>query len=341
MGARIVAATRRLSSARGEEGVSTVLFALILPVLIGMQALTVDATQMFAERRDLQNAADAAALAAAVYLPSTDPAVLTRAVDAAIEYAALNGVTIQPSDVVFSTDVEPNDRVTVNTQSTVSFFFAPVLGPTVGAVGSYGTGQIGVLGGRRGVMPFAVEEQPGGFDYGETFCLKYGSGGGSGNPCRNAAQGNYLALDIDDTGNDSAEVYRTKIVTGSDTIVYAGDTKNIARGNMQGPTMQGTGCQGNDGRISGNTTTFDEVVVENADGTYTVLDWTNPRLVVIPVVDVLSADNVEVLGFAAFFIEQCGSNGSVLGRFIDTVVPGGVWMPFDDSFGSRVVRLVE
>jgi hypothetical protein len=42
-----------------------------------------------------------------------------------------------------------------------------------------------------------------------------------------------------------------------------------------------------------------------------------------------------------FFGGSCGPNGSVIGRFIDTVVPGGEWAAFQPGVGSRMVRIVE
>ena len=60
-----------------------VLFALMLPVLLGLAAMVVDLGNVFVERRSLQKAADAAALAA-----SQDPA---HAPTLAPSYSAANG----------------------------------------------------------------------------------------------------------------------------------------------------------------------------------------------------------------------------------------------------------
>ncbi len=334
--------SRLLRSSQDERGVATVMFALTLPLIIGIQMLTVDASRVFVERRELQNAADAAALAAAQYLPTTDPAVLQLAIDAAITYAAANGVTISAADVEFSTDTTPFDRVTVRTHGNAPFFFASSIGMDMGAVSSLGTAQLGVVGGLIGVMPWGAEEPPGGFVFGETYCLKMGSTG-NGGLCDQHGQGNFHALDIDDTGTSSASEYRDRIVTGSSTVVRAGQLKGVASGNMNGPTQQGTGCAGNSGRITGDSSTFEEVL-EEVDGSYRVLDWSNPRLVIIPRVEFPDPQHALILGFSAFFIEACGSNGAVVGRFIDTVVPGGEWAPYNTSvgaYGLLAVRLVQ
>jgi hypothetical protein len=334
--------SRLLRSSQDERGVATVMFALTLPLIIGIQMLTVDASRVFVERRELQNAADAAALAAAQYLPTTDSALLQAAVDEAIMFAAANGVTISPADVEFSTDTTPFDRVTVRTHGSAPFFFAPSIGLNMGAVSSRGTAQLGVLGGMIGVMPWGAEEPPGGFVFGHTYCLKMGSSG-NGGLCNQHDQGNFHALDIDDTGTSSASEYRERIINGSSTVVRVGQIKGVASGNMNGPTQQGTGCSGNSGRITGDTSTFEEVLEQNGD-TYRVLDWSNPRLVIIPRVEFPDSHQALILGFSAFFIEDCGNNGAVVGRFIDTVVPGGEWAPYNSSvgaYGLLAVRLVQ
>jgi len=332
-------AQRWLRAARSEHGVSTVIFALTLPALLGMQALVLDGTRVFVERRALQNAADSAALAAASFLPSTDPLVLARAEEAAIEYAALNGYTITTNDIAFVSDAVVNDRVVVQTAGEVEFVFAAGFGVNLGAVSSRGSAQIGTVGGLGSVMPWGVEEPDGGFVFGEEYCLKLGSGG-AGGQCSGAREGNFHALDIDETGNSSADYYRDLIRFGSATVIRIGQAKPVNTGNMQGPTQQGTGCSGNNGRITGNNATFEQVI-EVTDEGYQVLDWTNSRLIFIPVVTFPQSHTALVTGFTVFFLEDCGPNGSVTGRFIDTVVPGGEWVAFQPGTGTRAVRIVE
>lgn len=339
---RLRAWLRRMRAASVNEcGTVTVMFALSLPLVMGMQMLVVDGSRVFVERRALQNAADAAALAAAQYLPTTDPSRLALARAEAIDFGAANGVTIAPADIEFTTDTTPFDRVTVRAQGSAPFFFAPGIGINTGAVSSLGTAQLGVVGGLIGVMPWGAVAPAGGFVFGEQYCLKLGSSGGGG-ACDDHDQGNFYALDIDGSGTSSASVYRDLITSGSNTVVRAGQVKDVVSGNMNGPTQQGTGCSGNTGRISGDLSTFDDIVTSDGSS-YRVLDWSSPRLVIIPRVEFPDSQHALVLGFSAFFIESCGSNGAVVGRFIDTVVPGGEWAPYNaavGAFGSLAVRLV-
>ena len=58
----------RLQSTRREKGVIAILIALLLPIMIGFGAFAIDFSYRFLVRSELQNAADATALAAAACL---------------------------------------------------------------------------------------------------------------------------------------------------------------------------------------------------------------------------------------------------------------------------------
>ena len=85
-----------LSTTERQRGQSPGVFAGGLVVLILFAALAFDAGAMLLERRDQQNAADAAAIAGARYLPTK-----TDATDAAAIHRTANGFTDGPAtDVV-------------------------------------------------------------------------------------------------------------------------------------------------------------------------------------------------------------------------------------------------
>ena len=87
------------------------IFAVALLVLLGMVALGIDGSRIYDERREAQNAADHAAIAAAFASctsTSTDNAVLAAAAQAAgLASAAQNGY-----------DDVPTNEVTINVEST-------------------------------------------------------------------------------------------------------------------------------------------------------------------------------------------------------------------------------
>ena len=81
---------------RHESGQMLILFVLALGVLMGMVAMSVDVGMILHERRSLQNAADAAALAGVPELPESPSAAEARALEWAANhgYTSENGATI-------------------------------------------------------------------------------------------------------------------------------------------------------------------------------------------------------------------------------------------------------
>jgi Flp pilus assembly protein TadG len=105
-----------------EAGQSTIMIALALVVLCGVAALVVDTGMAFVQKGQLQNAADAAALAAAHALPNT-----TKAKSDAVIYAEKNG--IEPGHTTATTPYKSDPkRVEVVVTATVNYTFARVLG---------------------------------------------------------------------------------------------------------------------------------------------------------------------------------------------------------------------
>jgi Flp pilus assembly protein TadG len=102
---------------RSESGQVLVIFVLFLPVLIGFGALVIDAGNLYAQKRFVQNAADAAVLAAAQDLPDT-----TAAQAQAQAYVTRNG----GGNVVVSFPEDTKIRVRVT--RSVPTYFAKLFG---------------------------------------------------------------------------------------------------------------------------------------------------------------------------------------------------------------------
>jgi len=127
---------------RNQRGSIMILFALMLPVLLGFFALTVDLARLYLLKVELQNAADAAALAGAQLYP--DQGSCTAAQVEARNVAGQNAVNGELIITTKTTNVEVDCgswsnasfstascdraiRVTIKYEP-VQFFFAPVLG---------------------------------------------------------------------------------------------------------------------------------------------------------------------------------------------------------------------
>ncbi len=105
-----------------EKGQSIILVAISIAMLCGVAALVVDVGTVSVSQGQLQNAADAAALAAARDLPTAATAKTT-----AKTYAGYNGVAA--ADTTATTPYKGNaNRIEVVCQETVNYTFARIIG---------------------------------------------------------------------------------------------------------------------------------------------------------------------------------------------------------------------
>lgn len=112
-----------------EDGVTASIFAVALLVLLGMVALGIDGSRIYDERRQAQNAADHAAIAAA--FAACDGSVVADAIDAGNASAGRNGYDDVPSnEVTIAHDGLTPDvhRYTALIDTTIGTTFAQVIG---------------------------------------------------------------------------------------------------------------------------------------------------------------------------------------------------------------------
>ena len=147
---------RKVHNNNARRGTVVVFTAVSLTVLIGFTALAIDVGYMYAVQADLQEAADAAALAGAQLLPD-DVAAVTEAIDYADYNLPGYGMVLDPSDVeignwdtvakVFAVAGTPVNAVRVQTRraevngNPLSMFFAGVLGVTQADVSATATAR--------------------------------------------------------------------------------------------------------------------------------------------------------------------------------------------------------
>ena len=149
---------------RDERGVVSVLFVILIVVLLGMLALSTDGGLMYVKLRQVRNANDAAALAAAYScatgeiqagLSSLDTANL-RAQDVARLNAA--GATVySPGNVYPSGCTRAAGRVTVHYQATQQMYVAPLVGgPSSGTASADATATWGAAAGATNIAPLML-----------------------------------------------------------------------------------------------------------------------------------------------------------------------------------------
>lgn len=278
-----------------EKGNIAIITALAISVLFGFCALAADLALVYAEKTDLQNAVDAAALAGAQELPSNPES----AYQIALEYASQNGIN---ASVNFDTNYT---EIIVTSSKNVPTFFARILGINSETVTAKAKAMVVPVQTLIGAVPLCVLSQD--FVYGQQYQLK--------NAPPDGQSGWYGALRLDGKG---ASNYEHDLAYGSSQELSVGQIVEVEHGNMSGPTKRGL-----EKRLS-----LDTRIPRN---TFENHDRDAPQIIYLPVVEVLSEKNnsiheVKILGFAAFFVESVSGNGNdsvVTGRFLRTIVFGG------------------
>jgi Flp pilus assembly protein TadG len=161
----------RSRTRRDDAGAVIVWVALTMVVMLGMGALVLDVGQLYAERRELQNGADAAALAVAQDCAGGDCLDEATTADtyaddnahdgnAAVDEVCGSGPGLTPCATP-TADVPASDWVKVTTATPdddkVDFVFAPVLGHDTGTVDATALAAWGAVG-RATTLPLTLSE---------------------------------------------------------------------------------------------------------------------------------------------------------------------------------------
>jgi len=311
---------------KDDKGAIAIIFVLLLAVIIGIAAYVIDEGSLYQKRRSFQTVADSAAFAGVQELPENP----NLAVQKAIEYAALNNLTITSSDVTISTTFVSNDTITIAAiNPNEQLYFAGIFGQNSAAVGANASAVIGSPSEITGVLPWAILQ--GTYTPGMEYNLKYGS--------PDLGPGNFGAVSIDGTG---ASAYRNCIINGCTTPLSIGSWIETEPGNMAGPTDQGT----NDRIYNQPNNQFDtfgqlvEHVGSGVDSVYKLIDH-DSQYIIIQIVSSFpnGRKDIQIVGFAQFIITYF--QGSVIkGTFINFAILDNISdiAPINNS-GLRVIRL--
>ncbi len=272
------------------------LLALLIPVLMGAIALGVDVSIFYFNWGRLQNAADAAALAGAGYLPGNT----AQAVATARTYAGLNGVA---NSEITSVIVAPNSQsITVSLKRTVPYYFARVIGLSSSPVAVAATASVVNVGGANGISPIGIQYNTP-YTKGQAFTIYEG-----------VAPGNWGALAL---GGSGAKTFTDNLASGYQTNVNVDDWLNVQTktGVMDGPVKSGINA-----RISSGLSS-------DPGGTYSSHTLDDARVMLVPMVDfsgINGSSQVPLKGFAEVWLLGIAGGGSKLGInviFVDQVVP--------------------
>ena len=284
-----------------QQGSAAVVTALFMVVLIGFSAFALDLGVYYAEASRLQNSLDSAVLAALQELPATNTSssAWTAAKNSAISYAALNETVITADDIqpIYKDDVATNSIIGIKaTKSTVvEFNFAKVLGINSGTVVRTASAGLVPAGGISGAVPLSITDSSlsdaleNGTLTGLT--IKCSSNSGDIGIDSTGVNGWFGALRFEGSG---ASIYSNLLAYGYSGTLTVGQVLEMENGNMSGPTMDGFTTRYN--RCNDGCTAEDYLP-------------DCPRLVYIPVVQVVSSSRVKIVSFATFFLESCGGSG--------------------------------
>ena len=286
-----------------ERGQAVVIIAVFMLALLGMAALVIDYGNVALQRRELQNAVDASALAGASQLPGG----WTSAQTSASSTYAQNGLSGDSVTYQQTTNQTPDDSVTVTATRTVGTFFASVLGVTsaqVSATAQASVQSFSQIAGGTNVMPWGVLQ--GSYTPGSNYPIY----------TKDTANANNGAISLPYVSGancpspNGANAYSNEINgTLSTCPISVGETVATKPGNNSGPTSQGLNA-----RIS-SWDTINQIVAFNADGTATLLEPNSPQLVLIPILTNQNGASMwpngtsapmTVVGFAWFVITSCG-----------------------------------
>lgn len=366
----------------GNRGQVLLLFVAALLALLGIVALGIDVGYMYTVRHELQRSTDAGALAgASAFLDGRWSDSSTRAIAGvrARAYASRDKVAtaaLSPGGEI-SVSFPGADRVRVDASRSVPMFFSRIFLGATKTITAYSVAEASVVDTNvKGLKPWGIpypwEDANGNglFDPGEVvhrdcpegiddlsryFCpgtrviLKIGTPQNSprnplGLPSLQQEAGHFFALDLDGSG---ASGYRNSIEGESTYAVSRGDSIALETGDMVGPTVQGTKTLMDadpNSQWNGEASLPGSDRFHTADGS-----WMNsPRVIRIPVYDPETAisngkTSMEVAGFAGFWIESIGNQGTVIGRYIPNRAFGETGPVAGPAAGPvlKILRLVE
>jgi len=302
---------------RDQRGSVLVLAAAMMVSILGCTALVVDLGALALDKSRLQNACDAAALAAARSLPSRSWAEYR-----AYQYLALNKVLPGEAEVKFDPH---NTMVKVSAARTKNLFFARIFGRQSSRVAATATATFGSIKAASGVVPFGIPDQT--LNYGVEYQLKAGSHDDYGS-------GNYGALAFEFRGASS---YENNLKYGYNGIIRVGDWVSTEPGNMSGPTKRGVNYRLNQCPHTPQCT---------IDHYYPNC----PRIMIVPIFDptqLSGRDEVRIVGFGAFLlkgVEGSGNQSIVTGYFLKMVPPDGIYYELDpdqNDYGLHAAKLLK
>jgi Flp pilus assembly protein TadG len=314
-----------------ERGVVLLWTAFFLMLMLGFVALGIDVAKVMATRTQLQNAADAAALAGASSINYSTGALMpdtaiARAQAVAGKNAAYTNaavpVQLLAGDVSFpaADEVKVIVRRDPSAGGSMVTHMAQVLGIKSIEVTATATAKVEPAGSVLcGIVPLGISPPPG-----ETFQTGCSPGYKLKLPGGSGSVGNYMPVTLPmcndgpcaGLGPTGANAYQCMLERGYCCEIVPGTVTNTQPGNMSGPTRSAIDFR------------FDNDTDQRQGICYSQYRGNNQRIVTVPVTSPMGngSSPVTITGFATFFIKNRPGSGiasTIDGEFIYMTVPGG------------------
>jgi len=299
-------------SQRPQQGQIAVVLALTLPVLIGAMALSADLGVLYFNWQLLQSAADSGAVAGAAYLPS-NPA---QAISTADSFVTKNGILAgEITSITVSADYR---SLNIQLTRTVPYSFAFLLGLVTGTVSAQATAQLQTIGKTVGVTPIGIDYRTA-YSSGQLVTLIQGQLG----------PGNWGPLAL---GGSGASNLSQNIEYGYPESIATGDLLTTETGLATGPIRSAFDFLINEGES------------EDPGGTFASHTPTDPRVLIVPMVDFSSINGnsqVPVKGFAALWLISVDNQNNIQTYFIDQVAAGSTPDAGATNYGAYKAVLIQ
>jgi len=327
------------------QGSVAVMVALAMVVLAGMATLAVDYGFLEYKRSQLQNAADAAALAGTNVLLQYG-GNHTAVTNVAVTYGQDNlsdsdakDLAIRNSDVTYpdASSVEATVGRTASRGNPVEMFLGRILGWNTQDITARGKAALSCSKSSQCLKPFMPPAKPNGndipgytnADIGTQVTLKNGAND------KNVVSSHYQPINYPPavyaaggTGDPQSggSTYRDNIAgcSGSNaTTVSIGDQLRVETGNMVGPTQQGI-----QDLIDQDPGAYWDTATNSIRGSSSADAMDSPRVALIPFYDPRDvqkpgSQNLKIYQLGAVFITGVTGSGDVTGYFIKTMAVGG------------------
>ena len=306
---------------RSQRGQAMVLTCLFITALLGIAAFVLDVGSWYRTHRDLQAAADAAALAGAQALPQ-DP---SRAAALAAQYAQKNGNRTLDRVSILGR-ISPNDTISVHISTDAPGFFAKVFGIDSVHVGAGAAARSQNVTAARYVAPIVVNEKH----------EKLAGPGCTPIPCGGTTRINLLDLHKPGSGDAAGAFALLDLLGGNGSVgdrelgdwMRKGFDKYMGRGIYNSvPSAKFNGsqfCQALMDHI-GDVVLFpvyrEPILGSGSNARFDIIGW---------------------VGFKISAVDCRGAKGWVEGEFVGTIIEGTqVNAAGDPDFGVRAIELIE